>query len=241
MSAIGEIMGLSQSYSDAQAHSGFHRNNARRALRDAVAAAIADARREGAEQMRAASEESVRSLRRRLSGTARQLASECAVAITALPLPTGPRVVLPTAAHRQADGSRNCMQCAVAYMLGLPVDETPDFEREHSPQRTAWERMEEFFGSHGCTVEMFPPNAEITGDYIASGTTARGTSHMVVMRGGKLLHDPHPSNAGLQSIQVVWLIARMAGPSAEFTGPRQAVRPTDERGNERNLTLFGAT
>lgn len=72
------------------------------------------------------------------------------------------------------------------YMLGLPVVETPDFdEREHSPQRTAWEVMEAFFEAHGCTAEMFPPNVEITGDYLASGTTTRGTSHMVVMRGGK--------------------------------------------------------
>jgi hypothetical protein len=115
---------------------------------------------------------------------------------------------------KQAEGSKNCMQCAVAYMLGLPVAETPDFEREHSPRHTAWERMEDFFEANGCTAEMFPPNVEITGDYLASGTTARGTSHMVVMRGGKLLHDPHPSNAGLADIQAVWLIARRAGPNA---------------------------
>ncbi len=36
---------------------------------------------------------------------------------------------------------------------------------------------------------------------------------MVVMRAGELLHDPHPSNAGLKSVQAVWLIARMAGPN----------------------------
>jgi hypothetical protein len=113
--------------------------------------------------------------------------------------------------HKQSDGSKNCMQCAVAYMLGLPVAETPDFEREHSPQRTAWEQMEEFFEVNGCTAEMFPPNVEIIGDYLASGTTTRGTNHMVVMRGGKLLHDPHPSNDDLADIQVVWLIARRAG------------------------------
>ncbi len=123
--------------------------------------------------------------------------------------------------YKQAEGSKNCMQCAVAYMLGLPVSATPDFEREHSPRRTAWEVMEQFFEAHGCTAEMFPPNVEITGDYLASGTTARGTSHMVVMRGGALLHDPHPSSAGLANIQVVWLIARRAGPNAELTGQQR--------------------
>lgn len=70
--------------------------------------------------------------------------------------------------------------------------------------------MEAFFESHGFTAEMFPPTVEILGDYLASGTTDRGTSHMVVMRGGKLLHDPHPSNAGLELVQAVWIIARKA-------------------------------
>lgn len=161
-------------------------------VRDLITSALADARREGAEQMR--------ELR----------------AVTVWP--SG------IAQHKQVDGAKNCMQCAVAYMLDLPVEETPDFEREHSPQRTAWEIMDDVFAAHGCTVEMLPPTVEITGDYLASGTTERGTSHMVVMRGGKLLHDPHPSNAGLQSIQVVWLIARKAGSNAEFTSLRQAVR-----------------
>ena len=113
--------------------------------------------------------------------------------------------------YKQAPGSKNCMQCAVAYMLGLPIEAVPDFEREHHAHCTAWELMEQVFESHGCTAEMFPPTAEITGDYLASGTTKRGTSHMVVMRGGKLLHDPHPSNDGLDAVQVVWIIARKAG------------------------------
>lgn len=112
--------------------------------------------------------------------------------------------------YKQAPGSKNCMQCCAAYMLGLPVDSVRDFERESHEGVPAWDSMEAFFESHGFTAEMFPPTVEILGDYLASGTTDRGTSHMVVMRGGKLLHDPHPSNAGLQSVQAVWLIARKA-------------------------------
>jgi hypothetical protein len=113
-------------------------------------------------------------------------------------------------AHKQAEGSKNCMQCAAAYMLGLPLADVPDFERSGSE---AWDAFYAFFADRGFTAEMFPPNVEIDGDYLASGDTARGTSHMVVMRGGDLLHDPHPSNAGLKSVQVVWLIARRAGPN----------------------------
>ena len=111
-------------------------------------------------------------------------------------------------AYKQAPDSKNCMQCAAAYMLGLPMAAVPDFEKAGAD---AWESFEAFFADRGFTAEMFPPSVEIVGDYLASGDTARGTSHMVVMRCGELLHDPHPSNAGLKSIQAVWLITRRAG------------------------------
>ena len=111
--------------------------------------------------------------------------------------------------YKQAIGSKNCMQCAAAYMLGLPLAAVPDFEKA-GPD--AWESFEAFFAALGFTTEMLPPNLELLGDYLASGESERGTSHMVVMRDGKLLHDPHPSNAGLAAIQVVWVIARRAGP-----------------------------
>ena len=111
--------------------------------------------------------------------------------------------------YKQEPGSKNCMQCAVAYMMGMPMTEVPDFEKSGP---TAYERFEAFFVGLGFTVEMLPPTLEIDGDYLASGITDRGTFHMVVMRGGTVLHDPHPSNAGLTEIQVVWIVARKAGP-----------------------------
>ena len=46
---------------------------------------------------------------------------------------------------------------------------------------------------------------------------------MVVMRSGELLHDPHPDNSGLKSIQVVWLITRRAGATAPSPLTRPAV------------------
>jgi hypothetical protein len=109
--------------------------------------------------------------------------------------------------YKQADGSKNCMQCSVAYLLGLPTSDVPDFEQAGP---NAWEQFYSFISDHGFTAEMFPPTVDIDGDYLASGYTTRGTSHMVVMRGGELLHDPHPSNDGLKLVQVMWLIARKA-------------------------------
>jgi hypothetical protein len=34
--------------------------------------------------------------------------------------------------------------------------------------------------------------------YLASGTSPRGVSHVVIYQNGKMYHDPHPSQAGLK-------------------------------------------
>ena len=93
-------------------------------------------------------------------------------------------------------------------MLGLPLESVPDFEAGGG-----WERFGEFAASQGYAAVMLPGNHEFEADYLASGTTARGTSHMVVMNDGKLVHDPHPSNAGLVEVQCVWLLANRASPT----------------------------
>lgn len=126
--------------------------------------------------------------------------------------------------HKQLDGSKNCMQCAAAYMLGLPLADVPDFEQAGSE---AWEAFYEFFAERGFTAEMLPPTMEFDGDYLASGETERGTSHMVVMRGGELLHDPHPSATGLTRIQVKWLIARKAVEAAPQPVEREPLTPRE--------------
>lgn len=111
--------------------------------------------------------------------------------------------------YKQALGSKNCMQCCVSYMLGLPLESVPDFATDGG-----WELFSEFAESKGYAAVMLPGNREFEADYLASGTTERGTSHMVVMNDGKLVHDPHPSNAGLVEVQCAWLLAKRATPRA---------------------------
>lgn len=109
--------------------------------------------------------------------------------------------------YKQEIGSTNCMQCCVGYLLGLPLREVPQFA-EHG----GWELFQEFAATKGYSAVLLPGNIELEADYLASGSTERGTSHMVVMNDGKLVHDPHPSNAGLCRVQCVWLLARRATP-----------------------------
>lgn len=109
--------------------------------------------------------------------------------------------------YKQELNSTNCMQCCVAYMLGLPLSEVPHFAAFGEEWEAA---LEGFVQSQGYALVMLPSNYEVEADYFASGTTTRGTTHMVVMNDGKLVHDPHPSNAGLDKIQCVWILAKSA-------------------------------
>ena len=136
----------------------------------------------------------------------RKIAALAAVQATAAQQPGTAYAAL---TYKQAVGSKNCMQCCVSYMLGLPLESVPDFATDGG-----WERFSEFVESKGYAAVMLPGNSEFEADYLASGTTERGTSHMVVMNDGKLVHDPHPSNAGLVEVQCVWLLAKRATPRA---------------------------
>ena len=50
---------------------------------------------------------------------------------------------------------------------------------------------------------------------------------MVVMNDGNLVHDPHPSNAGLSDVQCIWLVTRRALLAAATGLPAQAVEVDD--------------
>ena len=113
--------------------------------------------------------------------------------------------------YKQEPNSKNCMQCAVAYMFGLKMEEVPNFVDAPSAEE-AWDCFLEFIKTQGHYAVLKAGNHQFEGDYLASGVTKRGTHHMVVMNDGRLVHDPHPDNTGLSKVEAVWLIARNATP-----------------------------
>lgn len=111
--------------------------------------------------------------------------------------------------YKQEIGSNNCMQCCVAYMLGMPFSQVPHFAQSNDPV-ACWDGFQSFIAKQGYTAVMLPGDQRPESHYLASGKSARGTSHMVVMHDGKLLHDPHPTKAGLVDVQCIWLLAKSA-------------------------------
>ncbi len=96
----------------------------------------------------------------------------------------------------------NCTEAAVASLLGIPLP--PKFGPSGDVY-DFWTDMDACFATHGFWAMRKDGDYQPDGLYLASGPSARGCKHMVVMRAGKLVHDPHPSGAGLLRVEHVWL------------------------------------
>lgn len=115
-------------------------------------------------------------------------------------------------ADREKNISGNCTEAAVASLFGISLEAVGCFrggstaltEAEGDVKRF-WDAVEEAFNSRGFQMLCLKGNFCPEGLYLASGKSPRGFHHMVVMRDGQLHHDPHPSRAGLLSVDCVYL------------------------------------
>jgi hypothetical protein len=100
----------------------------------------------------------------------------------------------------------NCTEAAVASILGLALDDVPDFRANGDDALSFWDAFETFINSRGFDVLMLDGTWVPDVLYLASGLSPRGVHHMVLMRGGKLVHDPHPSRAGIAAAEQIRLL-----------------------------------
>ena len=104
----------------------------------------------------------------------------------------------------------DCQRAAIATVLQLDMSEVPHFNEGGPDSLEFFDRISEFLNQRGMTLFSIPFQACPLEDllrtmgvnnentvYMLSGTTPRGVNHVVVCKGGKLIHDPHPSNDGL--------------------------------------------
>lgn len=130
-----------------------------------------------------------------------------------------------------ADGATpgNCMQTAVASLLGLPLEEVPHFVA--APDDLWWSAFLNWIVGRGLRLTMFEerfttreiyldgwliaaPISDAPTDQlvIANGMSDRGFRHCVLWKNEALVHDPHPSGAGLaEAPDEIWLFEPQAG------------------------------
>ncbi len=107
-----------------------------------------------------------------------------------------------TVLHVPGVSKGNCQQAAVASILHLDIDEVPNFVESDN----FWNDFHVFMKSKGYEVVSLEPHRSPLCYYLAYGKTERGTRHACVYWGGQLVHDPHPSKAGLMEVDEINLI-----------------------------------
>lgn len=97
----------------------------------------------------------------------------------------------------------NCQQAAVASILGMELNDVPNF---HDSPEGFWCGFHNFVKSRGLRVVNISPSIEPDVFYLAYGLSPRGVRHACVYRRGTLIWDPHPSRAGLSTIDEINLL-----------------------------------
>ena len=95
----------------------------------------------------------------------------------------------------------NCLQAAVATILGLRLEMVPHFVA--IPGDSWWDFYVAFVRAHGREIQIADDDDE---PVIATGMSPRGVSHAVVMHRGVVI-DPHPSQSGLVDVQRMYRFA----------------------------------
>lgn len=157
----------------------------------------------------------------------------------ALPLPAGERKTPESDAERLPSmegaafpdqtrffdaekGARgNCLQACLAAVFGLPIDAVPDFTQSHPAD---WmDDMKAWLSFGGYEWHFDSDDKVPTGAlYIVNGQSARGVRHSTVWRDGAMVHDPHPSRAGLLAHDgnVWWFKSRLHAAEAALAEER---------------------
>lgn len=89
----------------------------------------------------------------------------------------------------------NCFQACVASLFDLPLEDVPHFVAE----KNWWRFLEQWLLQFG----LYPVNIEYKGFMpqgytILNGKSPRGYAHSVIVKGGRIVHDPHPAGGGVE-------------------------------------------
>lgn len=96
----------------------------------------------------------------------------------------------------------NCFQACLASLFELPIDEVPHFMVHGHLWFDCLQEWLEPMGYYALDIQYSPFMAEwIKGYWIATGVAKRGILHSVIYLDEHLVHDPHPSCVGIESVQ----------------------------------------
>lgn len=115
------------------------------------------------------------------------------------------------------------MATAIACILDLEISDVPDFEE--MGKFWSWKLMK-WLKSIGYYIEAQNIKKWVDGNRtifdlpkdlcLVSGDSPRGDfKHMVIFENHLMIHDPHPSNAGIKSFDDFWIIRKISDDKQE--------------------------
>lgn len=118
----------------------------------------------------------------------------------------------PTAPAGQQRG--NCWTACIASMLGLSIDEVPDFvQLDVDGGEDWWFHTLRWLGERGYLLIFRDPAKPGPEPYIQCGLSPRSPAadgkpvyHAVIYQGGQLIHDPHPDGLGVATIEDAYVV-----------------------------------
>lgn len=107
----------------------------------------------------------------------------------------------------EANQYGDCQRAAIATVLQIPIDQVPHFGEGGPDSMEFFDRIRKFLEPRNlglftvpfqsCPIRDVLLMMELNNEglvYMLSGMSPRGVNHVVVCKGGEIIHDPHPSN-----------------------------------------------
>lgn len=110
----------------------------------------------------------------------------------------------------------NCFTTCIASILETEIEKIPS--KIESEDWWSYESRLNIFLKDNYDVFLlfveFPEGAEFIDNnyenslYIACGKAKRGFEHAVIYEGNSMIHDPHPDNSGIESINYAYIFLK---------------------------------
>jgi len=109
-----------------------------------------------------------------------------------------------TKLHDPPRQNGNCVPAVLASLLEMDISDVPEFE-EMDESQYFWS-MINWLRETGYHLVQWDKEVHVPGYHIAHGPGPRGVDHVVIYYGTEMVHDPHPSRAGLVTVSGVWAL-----------------------------------